>query len=388
MKYEIIKSYLNEIELDRSAIPLINDIYGNYYCKYLFKILKVSMLSKVKYFSFRSFVIFYIYTFPLSLATYVGIQYVRTLFKKNKVLSSTNVGLVIGHKSVINFDKINIKDVKNINVRNGEINNFLTRKENYYAFISSLSAIFQCIKKTASYDKVVYASLKLHMNDVFAVASLITFVRKYDKRGFCLLMDNHYDRWAYIVSTTIKNSNSYLIQHGYLNPNIPLPNKLGRIDRLYVYDHSFALMFNKYYREIVNTRLIYPDIKLSSLPNDKVSVLVISSLPFVSYELDIIKKALICKSIRLYLKTHPGYEYRDMFNEFSDHIDFIEKNDFPNADILITYNSFLGYEYQLMNKNVFWIQEYKNKLEDLYLLIQNEVDSLKFGLISKESNNK
>jgi hypothetical protein len=368
----ILKAYLNEIEIDKSSLGLIDKKYQVYYDKYLYKPLKVSVMSNSLYFVFRIVTLLYTRTWAI-LILIIVMQYLKSIFKEHKKLISTHIGLITGHNSKRNIEMTKISNIKYINIRDHTISSFLSTKEQFESFKLALKTIHTFKRTEKSLNTVLCNSMKLHMLDLFFVSNFITFLNVNDMKRSCFLMGNHYDRWAYIVSWTLKKSESILIQHGYLNNDLKLPYKLGVLSQLHVYNICFVEQFKRYYKNIKYNQIISGGIQLTNKNGQKPKLIIISSLPYVDYELDIIDKLIKNGIVNISVKTHPGYSYKDKFNKFSKYLIFVEKDIFPDANIIITYNSFLGYEYLSQNKKVFWINEYLLNIDHMLTKIITEI---------------
>lgn len=374
MKNEIIKAYLNEIEIDKKAISMVPSDYYKYYSNYLFKVLKVIKMSTWKFKKFNLLVKIYTKVWYL-LYLIIFFQYFKTFFIKKKecIFKNKNIGIIVGAKSKSDIKKTNLKDLIYIDMRIDDLYKYLTFEDLFNIFISSIKAIYFLQKNKNEFERIIYNSLKLHLNDVFKLEAYKTFLSKIDPYDNNIIIHDHYDRWAYISSKTVNLSKLHLIQHGFIEKNIPFKYKQGKVDVLYLYDDSFYSIFSQYFSKIMFVEKANINFTLTDLKTSKKTIFIASSLPYVNFELAFIRLLIDINKIEIFVKIHPAYDYKSKFNMCRDKITFVDKQIFPNADITITYNSFLGYEYKLLGKEVYWLKEYEHKLDSLIDIIKKKL---------------
>jgi len=374
MKNEIIKAYLNEIEIDKKAISMVSTDYKEYYNNYLFKVLKVTKMNDKKFKIFNLLVKIYTKIWFV-LFILITFQYLKTFFiKKEKFnLKKKNIGIIVGLKSKSDIEKTNLKDILYIDIRINDIYKYLTHKDLFLILQYSAKSICYVKKNITIIEPRIYNSLKLHMYDIFKLVAYKFFLEKYDDKCNNIIIHDHYDRWAYISSVTIKLSKLHIVQHGFIDNSILFNYKQGKVDVLYLYDNKFYPIFMQYFSEIISTKKVSTNIALTNLKTSKKTVFIASSLPYVNIELDFIKFLIDIQEIELVVKIHPSYDYKDKFSKYTKQITFIDRNIFPDADITVTYNSFLGYEYKLLGKEVYWLGQYEAKLDILIDIIKEKL---------------
>ncbi|WP_157351602.1 hypothetical protein [Aliarcobacter butzleri] len=374
MKNEIIKAYLNEIEIDKKAISMVSTDYKEYYNNYLFKVLKVTKMNDKKFKIFNLLVKIYTKIWFV-LFILITFQYLKTFFiKKEKFnLKKKNIGIIVGLKSKSDIEKTGLKDILYIDIRVNDIYRYLTHKDLYLIFLYSIKNIYFVKNNKILFEPLIYNSLKLHMNDIMKLEAYKFFLKKHDIQSNNIIIHDHYDRWAYISSVTIKLSKLHIVQHGFIDNSILFNYKQGKVDVLYLYDNKFYPIFMQYFSEIISTKKVSTNIALTDLKTNKKIVFIASSLPYINIELDCIRLLIDIQEIELVVKIHPSYDYKNKFNKYVKQITFVDKNIFPDADITITYNSFLGYEYKLLGKEVYWLEEYESKLDILIDIIKEKL---------------
>jgi len=360
----LYEAYCNEIENDNSSLDLSRNSTRRYNKRFLYKNYKVNGLKEIYYFIFYSLVSVYVKIWLVSLIYYL-IQFIISiiLIKKYKIKNS-NLGFVDSSKAIYDIDLV--KEKKDIHLIHYKYH-FLcccTRvRDKYKAFLMTIKTCFFIISIKKDLSSSEYDSLKLHICDMYKLALFYQFVQNFDEENTTFYADSHYERGVYIISNT-KKAKFYLIQHGFIRDDIKFKYKFGHIDMLYIYDKIFLTKFEQYYNKIKSYKLIKPNIKLRMIEkNNKVNIFIVSSMNSINYELNLIEKLLKNRSFEIFVKLHPLYNYKDKFYKYFNDITFVE--DFIMCDYLITYNSFLGYEYKALNQKVIWLKNYENNIDEL-----------------------
>lgn len=172
---------------------------------------------------------------------------------------------------------------------------------------------------------------------------------------------NHYDRWA-VLFDNLHSENIILLQHGIISADFAPPTKLKNISELYAYNEEEKDKFLKLviYNKKCIFKLLKREIKLTSIPAkvNTPQVLLISCLPLT---FDDEKKLLIniSSKVTIFIKAHPVFStlpYYELKKQFDFNL-IVEKDLFPDVDLVISYNSTLGYEYELAGKKVIYYEK-------------------------------
>ncbi|QDS95832.1 hypothetical protein FF011L_46330 [Roseimaritima multifibrata] len=178
-----------------------------------------------------------------------------------------------------------------------------------------------------------------------------------DTIWFC----NHYDRWAVLVDRLPLQVTRILIQHGFARSELQLPVRLEQIDAFYYFDEQTKqtlLDMTLPDKSKLRMERLTATINLRSLPRDSDQ----RHLLFISQPVDQVKEAVLLRAIlkkfpdlQVWLKPHPLYSSRAT-REFSETtIKVIEEADFfPDVEVAISGQSWLGVEYEGSGVPVVW----------------------------------
>lgn len=368
MKKLIYEAYCNEIANDKYGKTLVKTTrkYSNFF---YFKNYKILNLNNKNYLIFFICSMIYIYVWLVSIF-YFTIQFFISgfIFKKN-MGKLKNVAFIDGDKSLYDIGLIKNKNLHYVKKDFFDISAYLSLYEKYSAYKNTIKVVFFIYKSKKKISKIEYNSLKLHIYDLYIISIYYEFIKS---KKINFFINSHYERWGYIASK-IKNIDLNVIQHGFLANEINFPFKFGNINTLYIYDNKFIGLFQKYYSNIESIKYIKPNIKLVDVRHDDkyITVFIASSMLSVDMEKSIIEWLLSKYQYRIYIKLHPSYNYQDKFAQLEGGVNFIDY--FPKVDIMMCYNSFLGYEYKALGEKVIWMQEYEDNLEQLYLELEKYV---------------
>lgn len=189
---------------------------------------------------------------------------------------------------------------------------------------------------------------------------------------------NHYDRWA-VLFDNLSCSSIVILQHGILNDRICPPIKLKNITLVYCYNAVQSVFFKE---RIIDSykcsyRFFESYIKLVPLQNtEKLTLLLISCMSITfDYEMELFK-ALKNSKLDIYLKTHPTIPFKPYIKPASDYnIKLItDKGIFPKVDLVISYQSTLAFEYELLGVQVLYYEQ--DSVKDLIGKV-NEMEAKK-----------
>ncbi len=360
MKKIIYEGYCNEIANDKFGATLSKKNI-NYNDSFYFKNYKITNLSNKKFYFFYLLSRLYTRFWLISILYFTG-QFVYSIFllkKNNKILR--NIAFIDSEKSFYDINLIKISNLEYLKKSFTSFSSYLSFYDKILAYLAVYKVIYFIIKKRNSLLRIEYNSLKLHVYDLYLVC-LFILILKNKKINF--YTNSHYDRWVYIVSK-LENVNLNIVQHGFLTKDIDFPFKFGIIDVLYVYDKEFIILFKYHYTAIKIVKFIKPNLELKQIHSTGYkSIFIASSMISINLEKDFIGLLLLKNKYKIYLKLHPAYNYRNEFYEYKDKIEFVDC--FPKVNFMISYNSFLGYEYKALGENVFWLKDYEDNLNELY----------------------
>ncbi|MDD2509033.1 MAG: hypothetical protein PHS78_08345 [Aliarcobacter skirrowii] len=367
LKKIIYEAYCNEIANDKFGSKLSNK--NNLYNDILyFKNYKVTNLSKKNFYVFLLMTKIHKKLWLLSIL-YFTIQFIISIFIFKKINKNfKNVAFINANKSLYDISLININNVEYLNKNFYNFSCYSSFYDKMIAYILVYKVIFLIIKNKNSLSNIEYNSLKFHIYDLYLLC-LFSLILKSKEINF--YTNSHYDRWVYITSK-FKNINLHIIQHGFLTKEINFPFKFGNISILHIYDKKFIDLFKFHFSSIKTVNYIKPGFKLKQTNTNTAnkSIFIASSMISINLEKDIINWLLSKNRYKIYIKLHPAYNYRNEFIEYENKIEFIDY--FPKVDYMISYNSFLGYEYKALGEKVLWIKNYENKLNDLYKELEFE----------------
>ncbi len=360
MEKIIYEAYLNEIANDKFGKTLTNKTL-KYNEQFYFKNYKISNLDNKKYFLFFITSKIYIYLWLISIF-YFTFQFFISIFIRKKIKNKyENIAFIDSKKSFYDINLVKNNNIQYLKKGLFHFSSFLSIYDKITAYIITYKTIYKIFKSKNKISKIEYDSLKLHIYDLYLL-SLFCVIIKRKKINF--YTNSHYCRWVYIASKSL-NIKLFLIQHGIVKKQISFPFKFGTVACLYVYEDCFLECFNYYYSCIQRYKIIRPKLKLKEIRNKNFyTVFIASSMVSVDLEKEIIDWLISNNKYKVYIKLHPAYNYKEKFIDYKDEIKFIDY--FPKVNFVLTYNSTLGYEYELLGEKVIWISDYENDLNNLY----------------------
>lgn len=236
----------------------------------------------------------------------------------------------------------------------GQINSGERIKLKFQDYPAYLNFIVFFIKKYKGNFWYYRAILKAP--EMIAVARLLTDI---DMKN--VIMSNHYDRWASIVSDIcrLNGMNLTLKQHGVVvdieKNNWKPEKKIHKLDKLLCLDEKSYSFFSEYVCHEVREYEIYSiDIEIvNSISDSSLNVLIIGT----GYKDVILKEVEVAKllsskfeKINLYIKPHPffGYKYKEL--EDFKNISIVDYN--PDVDVVIHSGSTLAFQYNQKIENI------------------------------------
>ena len=180
---------------------------------------------------------------------------------------------------------------------------------------------------------------------------------------------NHLDRWAVLFNLQ-PQKDKVLLQHGIETPTADWPVKLTNVHKAYI--------FSENQKERIKTAVLGHDadfiimphtISLTEMPTAWGKNIVIVAYPnYLRYEQEeFIIKSLVDEECGIFVKIHPGknvfQKYEDLKRTVNPRVEIISTPTFPKVNMVVSYYSTLGIEYEAYNIPVLYYEE--NTLEDI-----------------------
>jgi len=212
-------------------------------------------------------------------------------------------------------------------------------------------------------EEVRRGDLVFHVIDLLTIVWFSVFSYKLVvEEGRNIITDCNLQRWSYVL--THLSSQCSVIQHAYIHEDIKFNYPFGNIRCLYVFDSKFKDIFSVYYN-VVSIKKIRPNILLDEFESLKPLLFLASSAPYIDSELSFLKSIRKSHDYFIVLKLHPRHVYDSKVLELkalSDRV--VGSNVFPNSEYMVSYDSFLGYEYKAMGKKVVFLKD--NNVKDYF----------------------
>jgi len=180
---------------------------------------------------------------------------------------------------------------------------------------------------------------------------------------------NHLDRWAVLFNLAPQHY-KVLMQHGIEAPTADWPVKLTNVNKAYVFAESQKeRMIKAVLGHELEFAIMPPTIVLKELPDTTVkSVLIVSCQNYMYYDNEeYIIKALADTDYKIFVKIHPGkndyQKYVDLQNTVNHNVEIITTATFPRVNIVVSYYSTLGIEYEAHNIPVLYYNQHS--LDDI-----------------------
>ncbi|NMX92991.1 MULTISPECIES: hypothetical protein [unclassified Pseudomonas] len=197
--------------------------------------------------------------------------------------------------------------------------------------------------------------LIFHVLDLLPLVWFSLFVCKLSGLGKQLVTDCNLQRWDYIA--THVTSYCSIIQHAYIHADLEFAHPFGQVDCLYVFDPEFEAVFSRYYH-FKRTDIIKPKLKLDDMGSEKEVLFLASSAPFLAIEIDFIERVKSRFDFFVVVKLHPRHLYDESVSQLTSLADHVAAPAvFPDCDYQVSYDSFLGYEYKALGKNVLFLKD-------------------------------
>lgn len=231
------------------------------------------------------------------------------------------------------------------------------------------------IKKISdNLTKTQYKELVLHSLDLVSVVAFVVILNKFNKSKKNIYFDQHIQRWAFLISHIIDSNKANLVQHGFLDASVSFTHAFGSINSASIVSNDFKSEFEKIYSigsfKLLNTNL---PIKYVEPSNKNITIFLASQPNSIELE-TIFIELCIRKNINCLIKLHPKYNYASAFHRFKNFsvIKFIKPDVFPDCDVMVSYNSFLGYEYRSLGYMVYFLVDYPS-IEDMNAILDKTI---------------
>lgn len=203
------------------------------------------------------------------------------------------------------------------------------------------------------------------------------FFRELDESSI-VLFTSTFDRWAYLFGHL--KCTKVFVQHGMLEDGLAYvySQKVGKVDYAYYLSEAQRVICQKYlfendakYSIMKFTRGFNSYNKL--IKNGKKQVLIICNHLFYDEENQIIKHLSVLNRYNLYVKPHPT-DNISPYVQLKSVYDFsiLDRQDFIEADFVISYKSTLAMEYEEKSIKVIYYDGIQN-VEDLTELIDKRI---------------
>lgn len=231
---------------------------------------------------------------------------------------------------------------------------YLDAKDYWRALLIALRVLCSVLRYPPQ-QGVRRQDLIFHVLDLLPLVWFSLFICKLSDFGKCLVTDCNLQRWDYIA--THVTSGCSIIQHAYIHADLEFVHPFGRVDCLYVFDPEFEVVFSRYY-QFRSTDIIKPKLKLDDMGSDKEVLFLASSSPFLAVEIDFLERVKLKFDFFIVVKLHPRHVYDESVSRLislADHV--AAPTVFPDCHYQVSYDSFLGYEYKALGKNVLFLKD-------------------------------
>lgn len=202
---------------------------------------------------------------------------------------------------------------------------------------------------------VCRSDLIFHAVDVVQLTWFTLFVEKTGRAGKALVTDCNLQRWDYIATKLTDRCS--IIQHAYIHGDIEFANPFGTVDCLYVFDTGFEAVFARYYK-FSTSAIIRPKFDLQKVGEGKRVLFLASSAPYLQFEIDFIRRVKSGLDYFVVVKLHPRHVYDSSVEQLLALADeVLSVSCFPDCECMVSYDSFLGYEYRALGKKVVFLKD-------------------------------
>lgn len=185
---------------------------------------------------------------------------------------------------------------------------------------------------------------------------------------------NHIDRWA-VLFDNLNIKRKIIVQHGIENGNLVPPVMLKKISKLYIIQSNQKEFFlGKIIDSDFEYEVLINKIKMTRVLDErKLRVLIVGNSAIYSEEEKYLIERLSLLNLNFCLKPHPVLSQK-YYTELKKNIDFVIVSDrftFPEVDLVISYDSTLGLEYELEGVKVLYYAD--NTLDEIIQYLKNSI---------------
>lgn len=174
---------------------------------------------------------------------------------------------------------------------------------------------------------------------------------------------NHLDRWA-VLFNYAPQKEKILLQHGIEGPNADWPVKLLNVKKAYVFADSQRERLTKaVLGHIPEFEVMPPTISLTDMQTAKgKNIVIVACENYIFYENEeYIIKRINNENLRIFVKIHPGkndyQKYVTLQKIVNPNIEIITTPTFPRVNLVVSYYSTLGIEYEAHRIPVLYYDE-------------------------------
>lgn len=211
------------------------------------------------------------------------------------------------------------------------------------------------ISRYAPQHGVRRGDLIFHAMDILPLTWYALFVSKLSQAGKSFITDCNMQRWTYIG--THLSERFSVIQHAYIYDDLAFTHPFGGVDCMYLFGMEFEGLFSRYFN-FRRTAPIRPKLDLQHMNSDRKVLFLASSAPYVQAEIDFLQQVKNNFDFFTVVKLHPRHVYEDTVAQLTALADrVVEATCFPECDVMVSYDSFLGYEYKALGKDALFLKD-------------------------------
>ena len=229
-----------------------------------------------------------------------------------------------------------------------ELLSVVSLKDVYDSFISAIGMVCFITKKFGKYD-ILFRSYSS-----FEYFLACRFVQKVEEKNKFVYYST-YDRWGFLFCGA--NTEVTFIQHGKLDYITQLIRVGTPTIAYYISPEQKIVLEDTLFTTRVNDiryrkMLQFTNNEVLNHKNGKPNVLIVSASYFTDAVLQITK--LLYKETNLYVKPHPGEKKLEIYDvlEKDFGVVMLNKTDYPEVDVVLSYNSTLADEYDMAGVRV------------------------------------
>lgn len=197
--------------------------------------------------------------------------------------------------------------------------------------------------------------LIFHSIDVVPLTWFSLFIEKAALAGKSFITDCNLQRWDYIATQLTDRCS--IIQHAYIHGDLEFVHEFGSVDCLYIFDAEFEAVFARYYK-FGASAIISPRLDLQQVGEGKRVLFLASSAPYLQFEIEFIRRVKSDLDYFVVIKLHPRHVYESSVEQLVALADkMLSASCFPDCECMVSYDSFLGYEYKALGKKVVFLKD-------------------------------